>query len=100
MKYFAEINEDNYVVNTIVVSDEDSINLSSNYIEYSKSGEFRYNPAGIGLKYNSEKDGFEALKPYESWIWNEETLNWDPPVLKPEGPAAWDEINKRWNTPE
>ncbi len=101
MKYFAEV-INNTVVN-LVQTEEDSLdNFPTNgkFIEYSEDGSFRYNPAAIGSQYNAERDAFIPLKIHESWTLNEETLKWEAPVPKPEGPAAWDEANQRWNTPE
>ena len=96
MKYFAEVT--NGIVTNICVSEEDS--LGSNWIEYSPDSDFRYNPAAVGCEYNSIRDAFIPLKPYASWTLNDETLKYEPPIAKPEGPAAWDEHNQKWNTPE
>lgn len=101
MKYFAEV-VNNKVIN-IVQTEEDSLDFmptDGKFIETSPEGLFRFNAASIGGDYNLEKDGFVQIKPYDSWTFNEDTLRYDPPVVKPEGPAAWDEINQRWNTPE
>lgn len=101
MKYFAEVVGDTVI--NIVQSENDFIEgiyTEGSFIEYCPDGSFRYNPASIGGKYNKEKDGFIPIKIYNSWIFNEETLKWEPPVTKPEGPAIWDEENLRWNTPE
>lgn len=97
-KYYAELNEDGYVLN-IIFADENAI-FPNNFIEYSLTGEFRKNPANIGCKYDKDNDAFIEIQPYPSWTFNEETFKWEAPVAKPEGPAAWDEINQRWNTPE
>jgi len=44
---------------------------------------FRKNHAGIGYTYDSNRDAFIPLKPYNSWILNETTCNWGPPISKP-----------------
>ena len=47
---------------------------------------FRKNFAGIGYTYDEDKDAFIPPKPtqYPSWILNETTCLWQPPVEKPE----------------
>jgi hypothetical protein len=47
---------------------------------------FRKNHAGIGFTYDEDKDAFIPPKPtqYPSWILNETTCLWQPPVEKPE----------------
>jgi hypothetical protein len=95
MKYFAEIT--NGIVTNICVAEENV--LGSQWVEYSPDSEFRYNHAVIGCEYNSERDAFMPIKPHASWTLNSETLKYEPPIAKPEGPAAWDEANQVWNTP-
>ena len=44
---------------------------------------FRKNHAGIGYTYDSQRDAFIPPKFYNSWILNEETCLWEPPISKP-----------------
>ena len=44
---------------------------------------FRKNHAGIGFQYDSQRDAFIPIKSYNSWILNEETCLWEPPISKP-----------------
>jgi hypothetical protein len=44
---------------------------------------FRKNHAGIGYTYDETRDAFIPPKPYNSWILNEQTCNWDAPVAYP-----------------
>jgi len=44
---------------------------------------FRKNYAGIGYTYDAQRDAFIQPKPYNSWVINEETCIWEPPVMKP-----------------
>ena len=37
----------------------------------------------IGNTYSHKLKGFIKPKPYESWILNEKTLEWEAPVPKP-----------------
>ena len=59
---------------------------------------FRKNYAGVGYIYDPIRDAFIPPKPYNSWILNDETCNWEPPVKIPiEGKEyQWDEDNKKW----
>jgi hypothetical protein len=45
---------------------------------------FRKNHAGIGYTYDTQRDAFIPPKPYNSWILNENTYNWDAPIPAPE----------------
>ena len=44
---------------------------------------FRKNHAGIGMNYDETRDAFIPPKSYNSWILNEETCLWEPPISKP-----------------
>jgi hypothetical protein len=44
---------------------------------------FRKNYAGIGFYYDEVKDSFIPPKPFNSWILNEETCLWNPPISFP-----------------
>jgi hypothetical protein len=44
---------------------------------------FRKNYAGIGYTYDAQRDAFLSPKPYNSWILNEQTCNWEAPVAYP-----------------
>jgi len=45
---------------------------------------FRKNFAGIGYTYDLQRDAFIPIKPYNSWILNENTCIWEPPIPCPE----------------
>ena len=74
---------------------------------------FRKNYAGVGYTYDSDKDAFISPKPrsndgsveFSSWVLNEDTCLWDPPVnypsIKTYGDGiyydmVWDETNTKW----
>ena len=66
---------------------------------------FRKNHAGIGYTYDEDRDVFIPKKPYNSWILNEQTCNWEAPVVKPndgnmynwnENLANWELINGQY----
>ena len=60
---------------------------------------FRKNHAGIGHTYDEDKDAFIPKKPYNSWILNENTCNWEPPVAYPTdgNKYIWNETTKNWD---
>jgi hypothetical protein len=47
---------------------------------------FRKNFAGIGYTYDEDRDAFIPKKPYNSWILNEQTCNWESPIPMPSTP--------------
>ena len=57
----------------------------------------RKNYAGVGDTYDKGRDAFYAPQPFGSWVLDEETCQWGPPVLKPEdGLYTWDEETLQW----
>jgi hypothetical protein len=50
--------------------------------------------AWIGARWNGVR--FESPKPFNSWNWNEETFEYDPPLHKPKGAYYWDESKLDW----
>jgi hypothetical protein len=59
---------------------------------------FRKNHAGIGYTYDSQRDAFISPKPYNSWILNEDTCLWNPPIDKPNdgNKYKWNEETLNW----
>ena len=43
----------------------------------------RKNFAGIGYTYDEDRDAFIPKKPFNSWILNESTCNWEAPISMP-----------------
>jgi hypothetical protein len=66
----------------------------------------RKNYAGIGFTYDSIKDAFIPPKAYQSWVLNEQSCLWEPPIPYPaDGNLAtppgtvhykWDEQTTNW----
>lgn len=110
MKYFAKLDESNIVLTVVPVhegaaaSEAKGIEFLKNtfghesWKECSKDHSMRKNPAKIGGTYDEGRDAFTPAKPFPSWILNETTCDWDPPVALPEGeaPHRWDEENGAW----
>jgi hypothetical protein len=44
---------------------------------------FRKNGASVGGSYDPIRDAFISEKPYSSWILNETTCVWEPPITRP-----------------
>ena len=70
---------------------------------------FRKNFAGIGFKYDQTRDAFIPPQPFASWILNETTCLWEPPVEKPELTEEqlsngnyydWNEKTQQWDLNE
>ena len=60
---------------------------------------FRKNHAGIGYTYDSQRDAFIPLKPFNSWILNESTCLWEAPVTYPTdgNRYSWNEQTLSWD---
>lgn len=61
----------------------------------------RKNFAMIGGTYNKVLDAFIPIKPFDSWLLNETTCFWEPPVAMPtEGKYQWNESTQSWGVIE
>ena len=58
----------------------------------------RKNYAGIGYTYDEARDAFIPPKPFNSWLLNEDTCQWDAPVAYPTDGKMyqWDEEQQQW----
>lgn len=66
--------------------------------QYSYNKNFRKNAAVIGGTYDQQRDAFIPPKPYNSWLLNETTLLWDPPIPYPNDGQdyIWNEQTVSW----
>lgn len=73
-------------------------NPVTNKPDSDQSKSFRKNYAGIGFTYDEQRDAFISPKPYSSWILNEQTCLWDPPIPRPTDGKFyfWDETTQTW----
>jgi len=64
-----------------------------------QSKALRKNYAGIGMTYDKVRDAFIPRQPYPSWILDESTCLWKPPVEMPNDRCTydWNETHKRWD---
>lgn len=58
----------------------------------------RKNYAGIGYTYDLTRDAFIPPKPYNSWVLDENSCTWNPPVPFPQDGKnyKWDESQQNW----
>lgn len=130
MAHYSFINIENLVVEVITgINEDDTETLPENYASWEEyyetqrdglvckrtsyntlGGEhlldgtpFRGNYAGIGFTYDPVNDVFYAQQPFPSWILNETTWIWDPPVEYPEYDEddpkfyEWNEEDQTWD---
>lgn len=119
MAHFAQLDQNNVVIQVIVVDNKDTSDangvekehigaafcerlIGGTWKQTSYNGNMRKNYAGIGYTYRADIDAFVAPQPYASWILNETTAQWEAPVAMPEdgNPYMWDESSGSWVSPE
>jgi len=130
MAYFAKLNSNNIVeniisINNAVITDANGVEqeqlgvdfinqlyntndvwkqTSYNTVEgvHQLGGtSFRKNYAGIGYQYDSQRDAFIPIKPYDSWLLNEQTCLWNSPIPMPSDASidkryTWNEETQSW----
>ena len=116
MSHFAEIDENNIVIQ--VLEGDDLMpnegydwlveNLSGTWIKtsYNTAGgvhldggtPLRKNYASIGYTYDEGRDAFIAPKPYPSWLLDEATCQWQATTSMPtdQNGYQWDEATLSW----
>jgi hypothetical protein len=118
MAHFAQIDENNVVVQVLVVGDDqehrgqdflaNDLNLGGTWVKtsynthggvHSNGGTpLRKNYAGIGYTYDAGRDAFIPPKPFDSWVLDEDTCLWNAPTPMPTegGPYMWVEDDLNW----
>jgi hypothetical protein len=117
MAHFAQLDDNNQVINVIVVANEDCLDSNgienedvgvafcksllgyeTRWIQTSYNANFRKNYAGIGYTYDLTRDAFIPPSPYDSWVLVEETCQWTAPVPNPNDGQRyfWDEDILNW----
>lgn len=115
MAHFAQLDENNVVLQVIVVHNNDCLDvngneseavgvafcqslLGGNWKQTSYNGNMRKNYAGIGYTYDAGRNAFIAPKPFASWVLNEDTCIWNSPVPYPadSNRYSWDEATTSW----
>jgi len=124
MAHFAELDQNNKVLQVVVISNEDVdanggdksaeaetfvatfvpfVPFGGAWKQTSYSGSFRKQYAGIGFSYDATKDKFISPQPYSSWSLDASD-DWKAPVTYPtvteisSNPISitWDEDNQKW----
>ena len=64
-----------------------------------QSKALRKNFAGVGYSYDEDRDAFIPPKPFFSWLLNEETCHWEPPIAYPDDGLyyTWNETTQSWD---
>ena len=110
MAHYAFLDENNIVTEVIVGIDEteliEGLDTETWYGNFrgqvckrtSYNNNIRYNYAGIGYTYDATRDAFIPPKPYESWLLDEKTCQWEPPIPVPqdENFYTWNEEQLNW----
>lgn len=119
MAHFVNLNSENIVVDSIVISNLDAgepnfsfpatdvigqhfivnvLNKPGNWKQTSYNEKFRKRYAGFGYTYDADNDVFIAPKPFSSWILNED-FDWEPPIPQPdtENVWLWNEEDQKWD---
>jgi hypothetical protein len=119
MAHFAQLNDNNVVLQVIVVNNSECLDsngqeseavgvafcqslLGGNWKQTSYNGNMRKNYAGIGYSYDEQRNAFIAPQPYPSWTLVEETCRWSAPVAMPTDNKRyiWNESTISWNVIE
>jgi hypothetical protein len=114
MAHYAFLNENNIVTEVITGIDEteliEGLDTETWYGNFrnqvckrtSYNGNYRKNYAGIGYTYDEARDAFISPKPFDSWILDEDTCNWNSPVAYPADGKMyqWDEEQQQWTEVE
>lgn len=122
MAHFAQLDENNVVINVVKVADHvlldengnENEELGINYlkgimggykwVQTSYNNRIRKTYASIGGTYNEQHDVFLFKKMYDSWVFDENELDWVSPVPKPDSIPGyilkWDEENIQWKYEE
>ena len=115
MAHFAQLDENNMVLQVIVVHNNElmdngveseakgiafcqSLFPGTRWVQTSYNANFRKNYAGQGYTYDPNLDGFIPPQPYPSWILNNQTCQWEAAVPYPNDGKFydWDETTLSW----
>ena len=114
MAHFAQLDEQNTVMQVVVVANDELLEngveseakgiafcqslLGGKWVQTSYNGTFRKNFAGVAYVFDEERNAFIPPQPYPSWTLVEDTCQWVAPVAMPiDGKYYnWDEATQSW----
>jgi len=120
MAYFAKLGKGNIIetvisINNSVITDANGIEQEQLGVDFinklyntrdvwkqtSYNNNIRKNFAGIGYQYDQTRDAFIPPKPFNSWILNEITCQWESPIPLPSDASIdkkyqWNEQIQNW----
>jgi len=116
MAHFAKIGLNSKVIEVVTLNNEVIQDANNNEVEKlgidyltnltgwsiwkqtSYNNSIRKNFAGVGYKYDEDRDAFIPPKPYSSWTLNETTCQWEAPTAYPTDGKSydWDETTTAW----
>ena len=119
MAHFAELNENNVVLQVIVVHNNElkgangveyenegvefcsSLFGHTNWVQTSYNNNMRKQFAGVGFTYDDVNDIFVAPQPYPSWSLDDNS-DWQAPTPMPEDDNmySWNEETQSWDLVE
>ena len=118
MAHFAKLNLENIVeqvisINNAVITDANGVeqeqlgvdfinqlyNTNDTWKQTSYNNNIRKNFAGIGFQYDQIRDAFIPPKPFNSWILNEDTCQWEAPnpMIINNNSYVWNEQTLSWD---
>ena len=118
MAHYAFLDNNNIVTEVITGRNEDEVvDGISDWESYygnkrnqvckrtSYNGNIRKNYAAVGFTYDSDRDAFIPPQPFDSWVLNENTCQWEPPIPEPEEyfsdgiiiKNSWNEETQSWD---
>lgn len=90
---FAELDNDNKVINIVIGSESYVTSLPGKFVNGQQVQNFE---ALIGATYEPSSGKFIKEKPFPSWVLDENG-EWNPPLPKPSGVISmWDEEAGSW----
>lgn len=116
MAHFAKLDENNIVIDVLVISNDILLKADGTESEYkgkvflnelfgnatwvqtSYNDNFRKQYAGIGFTYDEANDVFISIKPFNSWILDE-NFDWQPPTPYPTDNKtySWNDNDQTWD---
>ena len=114
MAHYAKLDNKNTVISVEVVTNEVITDADGNeqeqlgidfltdlygggwYKQTSYNNSFRKNYAGVGYTYDGVRDAFIPPQEFLSWVLNEDTCQYEPPVAQPDAHHYWNESTTSW----